>query len=160
MGVSGSGKSTVGKLLADRLGVEFGDADDFHNPANIAKMAAGTPLTDTDRWPWLEAIGRWLDQHRATGAVATCSALKLRYRDALREHAPHVWFLHVRGSQRLITSRIAHRAHHFMPASLVASQFEALEPLRDDERAITEDIAQPPDAIVDDFLHRISLEPE
>lgn len=156
MGVSGSGKTTVGELLARELGVDYADADDFHNPANVAKMSAGIPLTDDDRWPWLDAIGRWLSEHETAGAVVTCSALKRRYRDALRTHAGDVWLLHCVGTFELITERIAHRSHHFMPASLLRSQFEALEPPGTDERAISENVSRQPRDIVADFLAEVS----
>jgi gluconokinase len=156
MGVSGSGKSTVGELLAATLQVEFADADDFHNPANIAKMASGIPLTDEDRWPWLEAVGQWLDEHQAAGAVVTCSALKRSHRNILRAHARDVWFLHCAGSAELIGDRIARRSHEFMPASLLASQFEALQPPDSDEHAITEEISQEPTEMVADFLSKVA----
>jgi len=122
MGVSGSGKSTVGAALAQRLRVPFEDADDFHPRANIAKMTAGQPLDDDDRYPWLEAIGEWLAQHCGDGAVMSCSALRRKYRDQLRRHCPDVEFLHLSGTPEVIGKRQASRPGHFMPASLVASQ--------------------------------------
>lgn len=155
MGVTGSGKTTVGERLAGALGVEFGDADKFHSEANIAKMASGTPLIDDDRWPWLEAIGVWLQEHRSSGAVVSCSALKHSYRDKLRQHAPNVWFLHLSGNLEVITERVATRGHHFMPASLVASQFEALEPPTADEQAICIDSSLPPDEIIAEFVEGV-----
>jgi len=126
IGVTGAGKSTVGTLLAERLGLSFRDADDFHPPANIAKMSAGTPLTDADRWPWLDAIGAHLAAHRGTGCVVTCSALKRAYRDRLRAAAPDLRFIHLHGDVALVAARQAARRNHFMPASLVASQFATL----------------------------------
>jgi gluconokinase len=156
MGVSGSGKSTVGELLAQRLDVPYADADEFHPPANVAKMSVGTPLTDDDRRPWLDAIGRWLDLHRTGGAVVTCSALKRSHRDALRAHAPDLWFLHCSGSFELIHERMTRRAHHFMPASLLRSQFETLETPGADERAVTEDVVQQPADMVEDFLATVA----
>src|SRR5690349_8450781 len=142
MGVSGSGKSTVGAALAQRLRVPFADADDFHPPANIAKMTAGEPLDDDDRHPWLEAIGEWLAERCATGGVMSCSALKHRYRDQLRRHCPSVRFLHLSGTPEIIGARQASRPGHFMPASLLASQFETLEPLAPDESGLTIDVGQ------------------
>jgi gluconokinase len=139
MGVSGSGKSTVGSALARRLRVTFVDADTLHPPTNIAKMAAGEPLDDDDRYPWLEKVGRWLADHRGGGVVA-CSALKRKYRDQLRAHSPWVEFLHLRGSLELIGSRLAARSGHFMPAALLRSQFDALEPLGADERRVVIDL--------------------
>jgi gluconokinase len=156
MGVSASGKSTAGELLARTLGVEYADADDFHSAANVAKMSAGTPLTDADRAPWLEAIGSWLADRAGTGAVVTCSALKRRYRDAIRSLADDVWFLYCQGSFKLISARIAHRSQHFMPSSLLRSQFAALEPPGPDERAVYEAVSQPPEQIVADFLAQVS----
>jgi gluconokinase len=153
MGVSGSGKSTVGVALARRLGVPFADADDFHTDANIAKMAAGTPLDDADRYPWLEAVGQWLSQHRR-GGVMSCSALKRGYRDRLRRHCPLVEFLYLSGSAELIGQRQAGRPGHFMPAGLLRSQFDTLEPLAPDEHGVTVDIDQDVDAIVASYLAR------
>jgi gluconokinase len=149
MGVTGAGKSTVGTLIAERLGLSFRDADDFHPPANIAKMSAGTPLTDADRWPWLDAIGAHLAAHRGTGCVVTCSALKRAYRDRLREAAPDLRFIHLHGDVALVAARQAARQDHFMPSSLVASQFATLEPPAPEERIITLDVAAPPAALAD-----------
>jgi gluconokinase len=138
----------VGLQLAERLGVPFADADDFHSPENVAKMRAGTPLTDDDRWPWLRAIGAWLAEHADTGAVVTCSALKRAYRDTLRTTAPDVTFLHLHGDMDTVRRRVAGREQHFMPESLVQSQFDALEPLGPDERGVVVDLGLPVDAIV------------
>ena len=151
MGVSGSGKSTVGAALARRLGVPFADADAFHPQSNIAKMAAGEPLTDADRYPWLAAIGSWLAQH-VHGGVMSCSALKRSYRDQLRSHCPRIEFLHLTGSPELIARRQAGRPGHFMPSTLLKSQFAALEPLGPDELGIAVDVGQSVDSIVDTFL--------
>ena len=153
MGVSGSGKSTVGAALAQRLRVPFADADDFHPPANIAKMTAGQPLDDDDRHPWLETIGRWLVEH-ADGGVMSCSALKRKYRDQLRTHDPEVTFLYLAGTPEVIGGRQASRPGHFMPASLLRSQFDTLEPLTPDELGITIDVDQNIDAIVDEYISR------
>jgi len=152
MGVSGSGKSTVGAALAQRLRVPFGDADDFHPPANIAKMSAGVPLDDDDRIPWLEAIGRWLAEHDDRGGVVSCSALKVAYRARLRAHAPRVAFVHLHGSREVIARRQAGRPGHFMPASLLDSQFDTLEPLRADEAGMVVDVDQSVDAIVEEYV--------
>ena len=152
MGVSGSGKSTVGAALAQRLRVPFADADDFHPPANIAKMTAGQSLDDDDRYPWLAAIGEWLAEHCDGGGVMSCSALKRKYRDQLRRHCPDVVFLHLSGSPEVIGKRQASRPGHFMPASLLASQFETLEPLEPDERGIAIDVDQNIDSIVETYV--------
>ncbi len=154
MGVSGSGKSTVGAALAGRLGVPFADADTFHPAANLAKMSAGSPLDDDDRYPWLAAVGQWLADH--DGCVMSCSALRRRYRDQLRSHRTNIEFLHLAGSAELISHRQAGRAAHFMPSSLMLSQFEALEPLEDDERGLTVDVGQSVDAVVDSFVRYLS----
>src|SRR5258708_3282081 len=131
MGVSGSGKTTVGAALAARLGVGFRDADEFHPAANVAKMSAGTPLTDEDRWPWLDAIGAALAEagREGRGIVVGCSALKRIYRDRLRAaaHRPIV-FVHLTGSRETLETRMLTRKGHFMPASLLASQLATLEP--------------------------------
>lgn len=153
MGVSGSGKSTVGAAVAQRLGVPFADADDFHPAANIAKMTAGEALDDEDRGPWLAAIGRWLAAH-PRGGVMSCSALKRKYRDQLRRHAPPVEFLHLEGSREVITRRQASRPGHFMPASLLTSQFQTLEPLQPDEHGEVIDVDQSVDAIVQQYVDR------
>ena len=151
MGVSGSGKSTVGAALAQRLRVPFVDADTLHPRANIAKMATGEPLTDDDRYPWLEKVGDWLAGHRG-GGVASCSALKRKYRERLRARCPGVEFLHLSGSPELIGGRLAARSGHFMPPALLESQFDALEPLGADEVGATVDAGQGVDAIVDAFV--------
>ena len=152
MGVSGSGKSTVGAALAQRIRVPFADADDFHPPANIAKMTAGEALNDDDRYPWLEAIGEWLAARCTDGGVMSCSALKHKYREQLRRHCGDVIFLHLAGSPEVIGRRQASRPGHFMPASLLASQFATLEPLTDDERGVTIDVDQDIDAVIESYL--------
>ncbi|BBX45072.1 gluconokinase [Mycobacterium cookii] len=155
MGVSGSGKSTVGAALADRLGVPFADADTFHPHTSIEKMAAGTPLTDADRSPWLDAVGQWLARHDH-GGVMSCSALARRYRDQLRSHCPTIEFLHLTGSPELIARRQAGRPGHFMPSSLVRSQFDALEPLGADERGMAMDVGQSVATIVGTFARSLN----
>lgn len=139
MGVSGSGKSTIGAPLAARLGLPFLDADEFHPPENVAKMASGVPLTDEDRWPWLALLNDRLRRER--GAVLACSALKQSYRGALALGLADCRFVHLRGSLELVRARLAERKHRYMPASLLESQFATLEP---PEGAIDVDIAQPP----------------
>ncbi len=151
MGVSGSGKSTVGAALAHRLRVPFADADDFHPPANIAKMSSGLALDDDDRYPWLEAIGGWLADH-STGGVMSCSALKRSYRDQLRRHCSEVEFLHLIGTREVIGKRQASRPGHFMPASLLDSQFATLEQLEPDERGVAIDVDQNIDSIIERFV--------
>jgi gluconokinase len=151
-GVSGSGKTTVGAALAGRLHVPFADADDFHPPDNIARMSAGIPLTDADRVPWLDAISAWLAGHGETGGVATCSALKRRYRNGLLAAAPRVRFIQLTGDIEVVRARVAGRPGHFMPASLVASQFADLEPLAPDEPGVTLDLGRSVDQLVEDYL--------
>jgi gluconokinase len=136
--------------LAQRLGVPFADADDFHPAANVAKMSAGTPLDDLDRLPWLQTISLWLADHAATGAVVSCSALKHWYRTILREAAPTQVFIHLDGSPEVVARRVAGRPGHFMPPSLVDSQFATLERLQDDEIGVT----LPLDLPVDDLVAR------
>lgn len=154
MGVSGTGKSSVGAAVARRLQVPFADGDDMHSVANIAKMAAGTPLNDDDRLPWLHTVGAWLAQHRDGGCVIACSALKHSYRAILRRHCPGVEFLHLSGSPELIGARVNRRVGHFMPAGLLRSQFDILEPLGHDERGLTIDVDQDIDTIVETYLVR------
>jgi gluconokinase len=152
MGVSGSGKSTLGALLAERLGVPFLDADEFHPPANVAKMAAGTPLTDEDRRPWLESLNAMLKGRDS--AVLACSALKRSYREVLARDIPRCTFVFLNGSLELIRSRLAERKHRYMPASLLESQFATLEPPAD---AIEIDVGQAPGAClraIESRLHR------
>ncbi|MDJ1134401.1 gluconokinase [Streptomyces iconiensis] len=148
MGVSGSGKTTIGEALAPQLGVAFADADGFHPRANIDKMSAGVPLDDEDRAPWLAAMADWLAEHAGGGAVLVCSALKRRYRDRLRRASPRLFFLHLDGSYELISERLEQRKGHFMPPSLLRSQFEALEPLEEDERGAAIPIEGPPERTV------------
>ncbi|MFE6233667.1 gluconokinase [Cellulosimicrobium sp. NPDC057862] len=156
MGVAGSGKTTVATLLAQRLGTEYAEADQFHPEANIAKMSAGTPLTDEDRWPWLEAIRDWLSVEADAGrsGVVTCSALKRSYRDLLRTARGRVCFVHLDGSPELLAERMEHRSGHFMPTSLLPSQLATLEPLDDDEPGFTVDVTRTPEEIADLVLDR------
>lgn len=150
MGVSGSGKSTIGHLLAHDLGWVFEDGDAFHPAANVAKMSAGTPLTDEDRWPWLRAIARRIAAARADEApvIIGCSALRRAYRDVLRGGHADLRFLHLAGSQALIAARQAARVGHFMPASLVASQFATLEPTDAEPDVVALGVDAAPAAIV------------
>ncbi|WP_063795876.1 gluconokinase [Peterkaempfera griseoplana] len=150
-GVEGAGKSTVGRLLAERLGVPFADGDDFHLPAAIAKMSAGQPLDDADRMPWLESIGRWLHERdvAGTGAVVACSALRRRYRGVLRAACPGAFFLHLTADRKLLAQRLGLRTGHFMPTSLLDSQLATLEPLEPEERGAELDAAPSPDRIAD-----------
>ena len=152
MGVSGSGKTTVGAALAQRLRVPFADADDFHPEANIAKMSAGIPLTDDDRGPWLATIAAWLADHAASGGVASCSALRRSYREVLAAAAPQVFFVHLHGDPEVIATRVAGRPGHFMPAALVESQFATLEPLEPSEHGAVLDVDQPVDDLVTQSL--------
>ena len=158
MGVSGSGKSTVGAALAQRLSVQFADADDFHPPANIAKMTAGNALDDDDRYPWLESIGEWLADRGEEGGVMSCSALKRNYRDQLRHHEPRTQFLLLHGTLEVITRRQASRPGHFMPVSLLQSQFDTLEPLAPDENGVVVDVDQSIDAIVNEYASTLPEE--
>ncbi len=151
-GVSGSGKSTVGAKLAARLGVGFTDADDLHPAANVAKMAAGIPLTDQDRWPWLAAVGSTLAAAEHMGLVVACSALRRVYRDAIRDAAPATFFVVLSGSEELLTARITARTDHFMPPTLLASQLALLEPLQTDEAGVTLNLAASPDELVDEAV--------
>jgi gluconokinase len=139
MGVSGSGKTTVAKGIAKRMDWAYAEGDDFHPKANVEKMRSGTPLTDEDRWPWLRRIGDWISEQESAGrsAVVTCSALRRAYRDLLREGRPAVRFCHVDEPQAVIAERLQQRHGHYMPASLLASQFAILERLEPDEPGVT-----------------------
>ncbi len=150
MGVSGSGKTTVGRLLAERIHGDFLDADDLHPVSNVRKMRAGTPLTDTDRWPWLDAVAKELVRATADHPrlVIACSALKRAYRDRLRAAAPVLQLVWLTGSEELLRSRLANRAGHFMPAGMLASQLADLEPPTADEAAIVADFSATTEEIV------------
>jgi gluconokinase len=159
MGVSGSGKSTVMHALVERLGWHSAEADEFHSDANLAKMSAGRPLTDDDRWPWLRAIAEWIGQREAAAAdaVVTCSALRRPYRDFLRSGHPSVRFVHLVADRVALERRMARRREHFMPPSLLGSQLATLEPLEPDEPGFVVSSEQPPERIMDEivaWLHR------
>ncbi|MEU9592017.1 gluconokinase [Streptomyces sp. NPDC048219] len=160
MGVAGTGKTTIGPLLAARLGVPYAEGDDFHPPANIAKMTAGTPLTDEDRWPWLDAIGGWAHGRAGLGGVVSSSALKRSYRDRLRAAAPGVVFVHLTGSRELIEDRMSHREGHFMPTALLDSQFATLQPLEQDEAGVAVDVAGSPEEITERAANALKALPE
>jgi carbohydrate kinase (thermoresistant glucokinase family) len=149
MGVSGCGKTTVARLLAQRLGWRFAEADEFHSEANIARMRAGTPLTDEDRAPWLAAIARHIDEARASGSpvVVTCSALKRRYRDVIIGPRQDVALVYLKGDYDTIESRMKARSHAYMPVSLLKSQFDALEEPGGDEKPIVLDIRRAPEEL-------------
>ena len=159
MGVSGCGKSTIGALLASQLRWEFEDADWLHPAANVDKMHNGIPLTDEDRWPWLAAIAAWIDRsrHSGGGAVVACSALKRRYRDVLIGDRPDVRLVYLKGDEALIARRIATRHEHFMPRSLLHSQFEALEEPGPDENPIIVSIEPQPREIVAKILSALNM---
>ncbi len=159
MGVSGSGKSTVGSLLAGRLGWEFEDGDWFHPAANVEKMHQGIPLTDEDRWPWLNAIASFIDETRRAGrhVVLACSALKRSYRDIIVDGRRDVRLVYLKGGEALIARRMATRHGHFMPPGLLHSQFETLEEPGPDERPITASIEPRPRDIVDQIVAALKL---
>jgi carbohydrate kinase (thermoresistant glucokinase family) len=152
MGVSGSGKSTIGALLAESLSVPFIDADSLHPTANVEKMAAGHPLTDEDRWPWLAKVGQVMAAADDTGAVMACSALKRIYRDAILHEAPRALFVHLTVSPEVLASRLGHRKGHFMPSTLLGSQLATLEPLADDEPGFDVDVTPDAETIVRDAV--------
>ncbi|PDP88262.1 gluconate kinase [Glycomyces fuscus] len=154
MGVSGSGKTTVAERVAEQLGLPFAEADDFHPRANIDKMAAGVPLTDEDRWPWLHELARWVARHEAAGesTAMACSALRHSYREVLRQAAPGVRFLHMHGSAEVIWQRIEARRDHFMPPALLESQLNTLERLKPDEPGLELDIREDVESLVGQAL--------
>lgn len=157
MGVSGCGKTTVGQRLAERLGCQYAEADTFHPAANVAKMRAGIPLTDEDRWPWLDAIAAWIGSMQAQGkrGVVTCSALKRAYRQRLAMGHRGVRFVYLQGSYDLVASRMAGRRHEYMPATLLRSQFDALEEPGPEEDPLVVSIEAPVEAIVDTIVARL-----
>jgi len=157
MGVSGSGKSTIGEKLAQRLGWSYEDGDRFHPPSNVAKMSAGQPLTDEDRWPWLRAIADEIDRVCEAGehAAIACSALKRAYRGVLVHGRNDVRIIYLKGTQELIASRLAQRKGHFMPPGLLASQFKTLEPPGPDENPVTVSIEAPVETIVDEIVRQL-----
>jgi gluconokinase len=159
MGVSGSGKTTVGELLADKLRAEFVEGDSYHPPANVEKMRRGVPLDDADRRPWLEALSAEIDRWLAAGKVVVlaCSALKERYREVLAKGRPAVRFVYLKGDEALLRARLEDRHGHYMPASLLASQIATLEEPGD---ALTVDVARSPEAIAAEIVRRLSSEPE
>jgi gluconokinase len=158
-GVAGSGKTTVGAMLAGRLGWQYAEADDFHPPANVAKMAAGHPLNDADRWPWLEAIGRWMDQQRTAGlpGVVSCSALKRKYRDLLRQDRPQVRMVFLNGSRELLASRLLSRHGHFMKPEMLDSQLADLEQPEPDEHMVVVSVDATPPEIVNTIIGDLGL---
>lgn len=155
MGVSGSGKSTVGGMIAGAMGWDLQEGDDLHPQANIDKMATGHPLNDDDRWPWLDKIAQWITQHADAGqpGIVTCSALKRSYRDILR--GENVVFVHLAGSRDQIGQRLTARLDHYMPPSLLDSQISTLEPIDPDEQAIIIDVGGSPVEIVEEILRRL-----
>jgi gluconokinase len=155
MGVSGSGKSTIGALLADALAVPFVDGDSLHPPANVAKMSRGIPLDDSDRWPWLAAVGGALADAKLTGLVVACSALKREYRDAIRAEAPDAAFIELSVSREVLQQRMDARTDHFMPPSLLDSQLVTLEPLAPDERGAIVDASASETAIVEESAQAV-----
>ena len=162
MGVSGSGKSTIGAALSQRLGWPFQDADGFHPPANIAKMKSGIPLNDDDRWPWLAAIAYWIDARCAAGkpGIVSCSALKRAYRSRIVGGREDVRLAYLKGDMGLIAQRLQARRDHFMPASLLESQFAALEEPGADERPLVVSIALSPQRVADTIIERLGLVPQ
>jgi gluconokinase len=159
MGVSGSGKSTVAGVLAGQLGWDLAEGDDMHPDANVEKMHAGHPLTDEDRWPWLETIASWITEHTMAGlpGIITCSALKRIYRDVMR--GEHVVFVHLVGSRDQIGRRLVARTGHYMPASLLDSQIDALEPPGPDENVLEVDVGHTPAQEAAEIISRLGLRP-
>ncbi|WP_262281818.1 gluconokinase [Micromonospora sp. MA102] len=159
MGVSGAGKTTVARGISELTGLRFAEADEFHSAANVARMRAGVPLDDADRWPWLRALAGWMADRHAEGVstVLTCSALKRAYRDVLRQGPAEVEFLHLDGTAELIRDRLDRRVGHYMPASLLDSQRAILEHLEPDEAGVVLEVAAAPDELVRAAVSRLRL---
>ncbi|MFF2032432.1 gluconokinase [Arthrobacter sp. NPDC058192] len=155
MGVCGAGKSSVGAALAQRMGATFVDSDSLHPQANVEKMAAGNPLTDEDRWPWLGLVGAELSSNHPNGVIVACSALKRVYRDAIRASAPAATFVQLEVELPLLQSRVAQRPGHFMPPSLLSSQLETLEPLQSDEAGLTVSTQEGIEATTNEILSQL-----
>lgn len=175
MGVSGCGKTTAAELAAQQLGWPYAEADEFHPQANIDKMASGHPLNDEDRRPWLETMRDWMTDHSETGntdpeadpedgaapgSVVTCSALKRSYRDILREATGRVVFIQLDGPMEVVAERMTHRKGHFMPTSLLQSQYDTLESLEEDEDGVIVDLTETPENIIADALRESGLADE
>ena len=162
MGVSGVGKSTVAKGLSTVMRWPFAEGDAFHSEANLAKMSSGQPLTDEDRWPWLRAIGDWMSAEIAAGrsGVLTCSALRRAYRDLLREGRPEVVFCHLAAGEELVATRIGARQDHFMPPSLLHSQYDTLEPLEPDEPGVEVSVDGSAAEVLARAVAALQLQPE
>lgn len=161
MGAAGCGKSTVGQMLRERLGWSFAEGDDFHPIANIAKMSSGVPLTDEDRWPWLDSIVAWTAREDEAGrnTVVTCSALRRVYRDRLRTAPGRTLFVHLHGSESLLAERLSARPGHFMPPSLLPSQLATLEQLDPDEGGVVLDVTAPVPDLVEQAIRRLGISP-
>lgn len=162
MGVSGCGKTTVASRIAAATGFLFAEADEFHTAANVAKMSAGVPLEDVDRWPWLRSLAGWMTERARAGesTVIACSALKRSYRDVLSDGPPSVDFVHLDGPPELVRARLSARVGHYMPASLLDSQVATLEPLEADERGVVLDVSQTPDALAQQAVDALGLAPQ
>ena len=156
MGVSGSGKTTVGRAIAARAGWPFLDADDLHSPESVARMAAGIPLTDADRWPWLDRVAAWIAGRRGEPGIVACSALKRMYRDRLRAASPNLRFVYLKATPQEITDRLANRTGHFFPPALARAQFNDLQEPGPDEKPIIVPIGQTPDDIVNRVLAELA----
>lgn len=158
MGVCGSGKTTIAEILAQRSGFELVEADEFHPAENVEKMSKGQPLTDEDRWPWLEKLSNWLQKQDSAGkrTVVTCSALKRIYRDKLRLADVPLIFVHLDGPRELLLKRLSHRTDHFMPASMLDSQLDTLESLQPDELGFAVDIDDTSEGIAATIMERLN----
>ena len=162
MGVSGVGKSTIAKGLSTLMRWQFAEGDAFHPEANLAKMSSGQPLTDEDRWPWLRTLGDWMSQEIAAGrsGIVTCSALRRAYRDLLREGRPEVVFCHLAAEEDLVANRIDARQDHFMPPSLLHSQYDTLEPLEPDEPGVEVSVAGSAAEVLARAVAALQLQPQ